>query len=264
MVHLIMTSVGMYASEDPLPRTVWEGRRFGPFGEITWWGPTLVFFLASILGVERHFQMLKAPNYFLGVALLSLLVALPMCALRLWAFPTRPAKGRFRATGELEEKLRELEDIWLTDEPELNPKRVGSSVILHESIVESLTPHQLKAVCATLWNTGGWMLVAGRVLNGFDPSMLALLIIILPAKRELSQTIWIAGSLVVTVFLTTALKYRIPTMILSAETRIPKPQAGYLADAMEDIYKLAKLEPDKFTAARIKNLRQVTESQQNS
>ncbi|MDH4388540.1 MAG: hypothetical protein QE269_07430 [Fimbriimonas sp.] len=263
MVRLLMTSVGMYASEDPLPRTVWEGRRFGPFGEVTWWGPTLVFVLASILGVERHFQMLKAPNYFLVVALLSLLVALPMCALRVWAVQTRPQKGRYRPSDELQKKLQRLGEVWLTDEPELNPKRVGSSFVFHESVAMDLTTDQLEAVCSSLRNSG-WLQTAAKVLVVIDPSLLVWIFVVLPGKGELTQKVWIVGVLVVTVLLMTILKYRIPTMILSAESKIPKPQANHLADAMEAIYSLAGLEPDKFTTARIVNLRQLAESTQKS
>ncbi len=258
-----MGSVGRFEGGDPLPRTLWEGRRFGPFGEIIWWGPTLAFVLFSILGVERHFQMLKAPNYFLGVALASLLLALPMCALRVWAFPTRPQRGRYRAIGELEQKLEGLGDVWLTDEPEFNPKRVGSSLIFHESVATSLTPDQLAAVCASLRNSG-WLQTAAKVVVAFDPSLLVWLFVILPGKGELVQKIWIVVALVVTVVLMTILKYRIPTMILSAESNIPKPQAMRLAEAMEAMFSLAGLDPDKFTTARIDNLRKLSESQQKS
>ncbi len=246
-----------------MPRTLWEGRRFGPFGEVIWWGPTLAFVISSILGVERHFQMLKAPNYLFGVALLSFIVAIPMCALRVWALPTRPQMGRYRATGELKEKLHGLGDVWLTDEPELNPKRVGSSVVFHESVAAGLTTDQLAAVNASLRNSGR-LQTAANVVAVFDPSLLVWLLVLMPGKDELTQKIWVVGALVVIIILATVLKYRIPTMILSAESKIPVYQANHLADAMGAIYSLAGLHPDKFTTARIDNLRKLAESQQKS
>lgn len=256
MVRLLMGSVGRYEGGDSLPSTVWEGRRFGPFGEFTWWGPTLVFVVSSILGVERHFQMLKAPNYYFVVALLSFLVAIAMCALRIWVAPSRPAKGRYRPQGHLAEKLTALGDVWLTDEPELNPKRSGSAVVLNERVAEELSHDQLKALVCRLESFSGIYRFARAAAEALHPGTLGMWISLFPGPKALPNALLIVGPLVVISFGMTVLKYRIPLAILKDESQFDPAQREWLAQAYEQIFRLAGLVPDKFTQIRIENLRQ--------
>lgn len=252
MARLIFGSVGRY-SGGTLPRsTVWRGKQHGPVGELGWIVPSVLTVVLFGLTIWRECQMLKGPNPWLALFMLSVLFTLASFGIRLIEFNGQPENGRYIPSGDSKILLQPGE-IWLTDEPELNPKIEGSRVVLHEDIVEALSERELLAVVTWLRRRPKWLDAAQVLMSTAGTSPLSFMLI---AGWTAPVSFWIAGGILLFYALIgVLLPYRLATKFPDLELDfMPHELQHDLAAAMLKVYELAHEEPNAYTRARVERL----------